>query len=209
MQTSVKSLSPWIAVAALLVWTACSDSQSTPTPPSAEESAPPAAVNSAPPSMSPTDATSANATPADGELDFPSGYTSWPVFLQGIQKPDTKQIRDIYLNATAQGVSEGSAMPDGSVLVMEIYGARTDDAGEPILDDAGSLQKGALSKIFVMAKNPGWGGNAQVPNGAWVYGAFEPNADLAQVDYNACRACHLPLTDQDFVHRLDEYLAQR
>ena len=36
--------------------------------------------------------------PKDGDLVLPSDYRSWPIFLSNVQRPDLKQIRDIYIN---------------------------------------------------------------------------------------------------------------
>jgi len=196
---------PLIALVAVAAWTACSDSQtssSAPADPGAVDA--PAPTAPAPAAAAPAD----SGVPSDGELAFPEGYQSWPVYLTGIQKLDTKQIRDIFINSTAQAAA-GAPLPDGSALVMEIYSVQVDDAGEAVLDDAGNLQKAGLSKVYLMEKNAGWGGGATVTNGAWVYGAFEPNGDAAAVDYNGCRACHLPMAEMDFVPRLEEYLAQK
>ena len=139
------------------------------------------------------------AAPKDGELPLPD-YKSWDVFLKDVQKPDTKQIRDIYINAVGAGVDAGSPLPDGSSLVMEIYAATEADGG---------LAKGDLSKVFVMTKQAGWGGNSAIPNGGWVYGAFEADGSAAQVDYNTCRSCHVPVAADDFVHKLGDYIAAR
>lgn len=151
----------------------------------------------------------AAAAPEDGTLKFPGDYKKWATFLPSVDRKDTKQVRDIYLNKVAQGASAGKPLPDGSVLVMEIYNAKLDASGAPALDAKGKLEKSGLSKIFVMEKNGGWGQTAAIPNGSWVYAAFEPDGTPAKVDYATCRACHVPSADKDFVPRLDEYLAQR
>jgi len=201
-----------IALAATVAWIGCSDSQTAGDASTDADTAAPA-VETQPMTEAPVEETAAadtaSSSPVDGELPFPNGYTEWPVFLPSVDRADAKQVRDIYLNTAAQGATEGAPLPDGSVLVMELHTVKLDDAGEPVLDASGRLQKDALSKIFVMAKNPGWGEGATIPNGSWVYGAFEPNGDPAQVDYATCRSCHVPMVDKDFVPRLDEYLAQR
>ncbi len=197
-----------IAAGAVLSLAACSDSGGSNPPTSAPEPEAPAPVSAA--QGEEPEVGAAAAGPADGEVELPADYKSWSVFLSGIQKAETKQIRDIYLNAQAESAS-AAPLPDGSVLVMEIYSVETDDAGEAVLGEDGQMQKKALSKVFVMEKNAGWGGGQPegLANGNWVYAAYEGNGAPAQVEYNACRACHAPLVDQDYVHRYPEYLGQR
>jgi hemoglobin len=38
----------------------------------------------------------------DGELPVPANYKSWPKFLSAVQRPDVKQVREIYMNTAAQ-----------------------------------------------------------------------------------------------------------
>ncbi len=40
----------------------------------------------------------AGAAPKDGEIALPADYASWPKFLSGVQREDTKQIRELYVN---------------------------------------------------------------------------------------------------------------
>jgi len=198
-----------IAVGALVGLVACSDQggqQSAPKPP---EPSAPAAV-SAPQASAAPEVAAASTGLADGELELPADYKSWPTFLSGIQKAETKQIRDIYLNSVAEG-ADAAPLPDGSLLVMEIYSVKTDEAGAATTDADGNMEKAGLSKIFVMGKNAGWGAGLPegLANGSWVYAAYEADGSAATVDYNACRACHAPLGAQDYVHRYEEYLGQR
>ncbi|MBU0604206.1 MAG: cytochrome P460 family protein [Gammaproteobacteria bacterium] len=148
----------------------------------------------------------------DGELAFPDGYKSWPVFLSAVQREDAKQIRDIYMNGEAARGSSSSGFPQGSVLVMENWAVKLDADGKPMKGADGKLVKDKLAAVFVMGKNPGWG--AQVPaeqkNGNWIYTAFKGNGELnGDAKYNTCRGCHTPLKDKDFVFRYDEHFAMK
>jgi len=200
-----------IAIGALVSFAACSEQAGSESAAAQTEPEAPAPVAAQQPEPEPAPEVAAAASgPVDGELQFPAEYKSWSVFLSNIQKADTQQIREIYLNPAAEAAS-GAPLPNGSVLVMEIYTVETDDAGAAVTDADGNLQKKELSKVFVMEKGEGWG--AGVPdglaNGNWVYAAYEADGSKAEVEYNACRACHAPLTDQDYVHRYTEYLEQR
>ncbi len=154
---------------------------------------------------------SAAPAPKDGELAMPANYTAWPVFMAGIQKKDAKQIRDIYMNKTGTQARAGEAFPNGTEFVMEIYSVKLNADGTPALDGAGKMQKDKLSKVFLMAKGPGWGASAptELKNGDWVYTAFEGNGTRGAADQSSCRVCHLPLADKDYVFHYDAYFKQR
>lgn len=146
----------------------------------------------------------------DGELALPAGYKAWPRFLPTIDRPDVKQIRDIYMNPAATQVKAGEPFPQGSRFVMEIYAAATLPDGTPRLE-GDRLVKGPLMHVYVMGKEANWG--ADVPeasrNGNWIYSAFKPDGTPNTPLVGTCRVCHTPLKREDYVFHLDRYLAQR
>ena len=147
----------------------------------------------------------------DGELAVPAEYRSWPKFLSDIQRPDAKQVREIYMNPVATRGSAAQGFPNGSVFVMENYAAQADASGNLLKGADGKLIKGQLLRVFVMGKNPGWGQAAPegLKNGNWIYAAYAGNGDKVADPIVACRACHLPLgASKDFVHRYDEFFAK-
>ena len=150
----------------------------------------------------------------DGELAVPAGYKSWPKYLSAIQRPDAKQLREIYMNSAATVGTAVNGFPNGTVFVMENYAAAANPDGSLKQGADGKLVKGDLLRVFVMGKNEGWGASAPegLKNGDWIYAAYlasgEKSAD-SPAACRACRACHLPLTaSKDFVHRYDEYFAK-
>ncbi len=148
--------------------------------------------------------------PHDGELMFPAGYSSWPVFLANVQRPDAKQVRDLYINPTGASVADGQRFPNGTTMVMELYKAKL-DGDTPVAGADGKMVKGEMAKIFVMQKGEGWGQSVPEPlrNGNWVFSAFGPDGKPLAEDFSTCRACHAPVAGRDFTHRLDEYMQQR
>ena len=148
----------------------------------------------------------------DGELPLAADYKTWPVFLAGVQRPDAKQIRDIYINKAGAGAAAGKPFPNGTVSVMELYKAKENADGTLSKGADGKLEKGALLKVFVMGKGEGWGESAPagMKNGDWVYSAYLADGKPAPDPIVACRSCHLPLGEaKDWVHRYDEYFSSR
>lgn len=155
-------------------------------------------------------AAKSNSMPNDGELAFSSNYKSFPLFLSGVQKPDS--VRDLYVNPIGAKNQPGQAFGNGSILVMEIYNAKKNAEGALEKEADGNLVKADLGKVFVMQKEAGWGTGApgHLKNGDWIYSEFNSNGERLDVDYTTCRGCHLPLGEsKDFVHRYDEYFEKR
>ena len=148
---------------------------------------------------------------ADGDIAVPANYQNWPKFVPTVDKPD--QIREIYINNTGLSATAGAAFPSGTVTVMELYAPKKDGNGNPIKDSKDRLVKDKLEKIFVMAKQDGWGqqlASDVIPNGDWLYGAYLADGTTAATqDFTACRSCHAPLTDKDFIHRYDEHFSHK
>jgi hemoglobin len=148
--------------------------------------------------------------PKDGELALPADYKTWPKFLSEVQRPDVKQVRDLYVNPKGTKAAPGQPFPNGTVMVMELYKAKAE--GEELAKGGdGKLVKGDLAKVFVMGKDEGWGQDVQenLKNGTWVFAAYGPDGKPLAEDFTKCRACHAPLARKDFVHRYDEYFEAR
>ena len=148
----------------------------------------------------------------DGELPLAADYKSWPVYLQNVQRPDAKQIRDIYINTVGAKNTAGKPFANGTVSVMELYKAKENADGTLTKGADGKLEKDALLKVFVMGKGEGWGESAPagMKNGDWIYSAYLPDGKPSTDSPVACRGCHLPLGEaKDFVHRYDEYFQSR
>lgn len=156
--------------------------------------------------------TSMTTTPVkDGELMVPVDYKAWPKYLSAVQRPDARQVREIYMSPAAREATAASGFANGTTFVMENYAARAKADGTLETGPDGKLVKGDLLRVFVMGKNAGWGSEVIEPlrNGNWVYAAWLPNGQKAPEDTNTCRACHLPHAAKDFVHRYDEHFASR
>lgn len=147
----------------------------------------------------------------DGEVPLPAGYSGWPKFLSAVQRPDAKQVREIYVNPTGFNSKTGQPFAHGTTLVMENYAAQLDAAGAPVMSADGKLVKGKLLRVFVMSKGPGFGSTvpAELKNGEWAYASFDASGGKTADTLGPCRTCHLPQSGKDFVFRYDEYVATR
>lgn len=150
------------------------------------------------------------AKPRDGELALPGNYMVWPKFLSEVQRPDAKQVRELFINHVGVKTSAGQPFPNGTLMIMELYKAKME--GETLAKGPdGKLVKGELAKIFVMGKGEGWGQDVpeNLKNGNWIFSAFGPDGKPLAEDFAKCRTCHAPLAQKDFVHRYDEYFESR
>ena len=140
----------------------------------------------------------------DGEAALPVDYLAWPKYLPSVQRPDAKEVRDIYIKA-------GQSFANGTVLVMENFAAQVDAAGNPVTGADGKLIRGNLVRVFVMAKGAGYGATVpkELKTGDWVYAAYDASGKKTADSLTACRSCHIPLASSDFVFRVDEYYATR
>ncbi|HTT09696.1 MAG TPA: cytochrome P460 family protein [Burkholderiaceae bacterium] len=145
----------------------------------------------------------------DGEIAMPAGYQSWPKFLSAVQRPDVKQVREIYVNPIGYKTRAGDAYAAGAMFVMENWAAKTNADGTPALGPDGKLVKDKIAKVFLMQKGLGFGSKVpkELKNGDWVYDSYDASGNRIAENFAACRACHLPLAQQDYVQRYDEFFA--
>jgi hypothetical protein len=148
----------------------------------------------------------------DGEAVIPVDYKSWPKMLSAVQRPDAKQVREMFIDPKGNRTRAGDAFPYGTVMVMENYTAVVRPDGSLETGPDGKLVKGGLVRVFVMEKAKGAGQDVPeaLRNGEWVYAAYTADAKKVDDSYAPCRACHLPLGQaKDYVQRYDEYFAKR
>ena len=88
----------------------------------------------------------------DAELPLPAEYKSWPKFVVDVQRPDAKQVRDIYVNSVGNATLRGSTFPNGTLFVMELYKAAETSEGALQKGLDGKLVKGAHLNDFDTGK---------------------------------------------------------
>lgn len=134
----------------------------------------------------------AGPAPVEDRVGFPEGYEGWTV-LYVYDRPDNKQVRVIYGNDKAVAARANDSFPYGSVLVMETWRAKLDQAGNPELDGTGRFFRDQVTGLFVMRKEPGYGAAyEQNRTGEWEYVAYRTDRTVLTPPQNtaSCAICH-------------------
>ena len=140
--------------------------------------------------------------PADYKQSFTHYYSGDRLYVE-------KQTIKLYANSiAADAAAKGEKLPDGSVLVGELFGAKTDADGDVIESALGRRLHGDMKAIVVMERRSGW--DEQYPDdlkvGNWEFEVFSTSGENLNKDTTACRECHHPLSDTDFLFSI-EHLA--
>lgn len=146
----------------------------------------------------------APAAAADG-ITFPKDYKAFGNYLSIDRTQNPDQIIRLFANDKAlEAARAGKELPDGSVIVGEIYKAELDKDGKPVVSTLGRKIRDKLALIAVMEKRAGFGKDlpAELQNNGWDFAAFKPDGTDAGKDLNACRACHAPLTETQHLFSL-------
>jgi len=143
--------------------------------------------------------------PGPNKLQFPQNW-SQGVLYATVDRPDTKQYRELYTSAEAvQAARAGRPIPNGTVITLAAYQAKLDADGKPIKDGAGRFIKDKLLAVNSMQKEKGWGDDipAALRNGDWIYQSFTPDGKVNEkANLSACYQCHLPFAKDDYLTNL-------
>ncbi len=150
-------------------------------------------------------------TLAKANFAFPEGYAASYRQYHRINFPATRQVRHYFANPAAlQAAREGRPLPDGSVLLAEVWSAKLDAEKKPVTGADGFYVPDQLLFYTAMARNAGWG--REVPemlrNEDWNYAVFT-NAKQARPGVNQaeCLACHKPLDKSSYAFTLEQITA--
>ena len=134
--------------------------------------------------------------------DFKTAYTHYTT----INMPKKKQVRRYYANAAAlKAAKEGKRLPDGSILIGEIFKAKLDADKKPVTGADGFYVANKLAAYTAMEKQAGWGKDIPeiLRNGDWNYAVFKADKSLKpNVNQATCLACHKPLNADSYVFTL-------
>jgi len=149
---------------------------------------------------------------AAGSIDLPSDYATSMTLYTTINRADNKQVRNLYANDIAmKSARSGAPLADGSLVIIEIFKAKLDADGKPVMGADGYFEKGARAAFTAMQRQPGWG--ARIPellrNGDWNYAVYSADQKAkAGVNQAKCLACHRPLADSDYMFSFDALVAK-
>lgn len=142
----------------------------------------------------------------DIKLQLPADYMSSGPYLVTDRAGQEDQVMVLFANATARdGARTDGKLPNDSILVGEIYTAKTDTDGEVIESQIGRRIPDKLKTIVMMQRRAGW--DDQYPEelkvGDWEFEVFSPSGENLGKDTTACRECHHPLTETEFTWSYD------
>ena len=157
------------------------------------------------------------ATPAQADpkrVSFPADYDPAKYLLYGVHnRPDNGQVRYLYANApAAEGAKQDAGLPNGAMLIMEVYKAKVDAGGQPVVGANGIFEKGDFVQFGVMEKQAGWGSDVPdaLRNGDWNYTVYTPEkVNKVDTKEETCLGCHKMIgTSGDYVLSYDELVAK-
>jgi hypothetical protein len=134
--------------------------------------------------------------PTLDRVGFPTGYRETYTRFYTFDNYQGRQIRVVWGNAAAASATPGQAFnfPYGSIRLFESFSVMEDAAGEPLIDRDGRYIPNALTTIFVMRKERGFGVEyKELRNGEWEYVAYRPDGTYATAPSGTgnCALCHL------------------
>ena len=148
------------------------------------------------------------------KVTYPKNYKDGVFFTNyvTINHAEDNTVRVLYATRERlDAVKIGQPLPQGMVLVMEVFEARLGPDGQPTLDDEGNFETLRRLNTWVMQKDAGWGEEygPDMRAGEWEFAAFtrigRPERD---VDYAPCFACHRDAADTDYVFSFEEILRE-
>ncbi len=134
----------------------------------------------------------------DERIAFPQDYRTKLVNYLSLDRvpPHDDQIIRLFSSSEAlDAVQAGKEIPNGSILVAEVYKAKKDADGKVIKSALGQRIRDKFAAIAVMKKEKGWGEKYpdDLRNGDWDFAIFSPAGErLKDKDLNQCRTCHAP-----------------
>ena len=144
-------------------------------------------------------------------VTFPDNYQASFVRYHTINFPATRQVRHYFANEAAlQAAKAGKSLPDGAVLLAEVYSAKLDADKKPLVAADGFYVPDQLVAYTAMARDAGWGKDIpdMLRNENWNYAVFTAAKQVrAGVNQAECLACHKPLDKTSFTFTLEQLAA--
>jgi len=144
---------------------------------------------------------------AKTHLTFPDNYKSTFVKYHTISFPATKQVRFYYANRPlVEAARAGKPAPDGSYILTEVYAAKLDAEGKPVVGPDGFFVADKPLLYTAMATGAGWGNDIPdaLRNGNWNYALFTLDKQHRPMNQAECFGCHKPLDSTSYLFTLKQ-----
>jgi cytochrome c553 len=140
-------------------------------------------------------------------MKIPASYKRDFTHYTTINFPDRKQVRLYYANKTAlDAAGRGVPLPNGSAFLVEVYSAKLDAQGKPVVGADGFFERDKLVLFTAMEQQSGWGAGIpeELRNGDWNYALFATDGTPRKANQATCLACHKPLEKDSYVFSLKQ-----
>ncbi|MEM7506019.1 MAG: cytochrome P460 family protein [Pseudomonadota bacterium] len=147
----------------------------------------------------------------DRVLQLPADYrTAYDNYLISDRLQNEHQVISLFANDVARrGQLTDGALPEGSIIVGEIYKAKLDDDGDAVESFMSRRIPEELAAIVVMERRAEWA--EQYPDdlklGGWEFEVFSLAGENLGKDTAGCRECHAPLGDTDYLWSIEHIRA--
>jgi hypothetical protein len=136
-------------------------------------------------------------------VEWPANYkTEFANVFNGDRTANDKQVIRIFANETAvAGARADGKLPYGSVVVGELYSVKLNADGKPVTSALGRRIIDKPAAIVVMQRGQRFDAEYadELKVGDWEFAVFSPAGDRLNKDVTACRQCHHPLADKEFL----------
>lgn len=143
-----------------------------------------------------------------GRIGFPADFKAGFTHYTTINFARRKQVRRYYANRIAlKAAREGKPLPEGSVLLVEVFKAKLGPGKKPVVGADGFFVAGKRAAFTAMERRAGWGADfpAMLRNGDWNYAVFKADrSPRPGVNQATCLACHKPLAGDSYVFSLKQ-----
>lgn len=140
-------------------------------------------------------------------MAFPRAFPSGFVLYLTANNAEQKTVRKTYINQLGWTAARaGKPLPDGSVIVAEIYAPRLGPDQRPIMNKDGTWAIDKLNGYAGMEARTGWGQDipSTLRNATWNYTVFRADRSPRDSNQAMCLACHKPQAAVSYVFTFSE-----
>jgi cytochrome c553 len=147
---------------------------------------------------------------AKSNVKIPADFKTKFVQYHKLNLPDSQQLKIYYANDVAINATKaGKALPDGSIILAEVFAIKIDQDKKPLLDKDGFFVPDRLLANSTMARGADWG--ADIPemlrNENWNYALLSKDQNPIAVNQAECLACHKPEARSSYLFTYKSLLA--